>query len=339
MVRKGRLELPRVAPLDPKSSASTNSATFAANGRHYSRDGVSGRTASPPEQSSQGSLDKPACAAIGYHRDMIGIFRGWRRRRILARRSIPEAIWKKTVSDIPAISVLDANALERLRALALVFLHEKSLEPAGGLELDDAMRTRIAALACRPLLGLSLDYYDNFLSVIVYPEEFLVRNRESVDEAGVVHTRDEILSGEAWDQGPVILAWQDVDASGRGDGYDVVAHECAHKLDLLEGDMNGGPPLNRGMRANEWTESFQTAYDDLIRRLDRGEEPWLDPYAAEEPAEFFAVCTEMFFDVPVAFFDEYPEIYAQLAAFFRQDPARSLDRIVRDRSSYSSSAR
>ena len=270
---------------------------------------------------------------------MFGLLKGWRRRRILANRSIPDAIWQKTMVDIPAISVLDTNAQERLRALTLLFLHEKSLEPAGGLELDDAMRTRIAALACRPILGLGLDYYENFLSMIVYPEEFLVRNRESVDEAGVVHTRDEILSGEAWEQGPVILAWQDVNASGRGDGYDVVAHECAHKLDLLEGDVNGCPPLNRGMKADAWAESFQTAYDDLIRRLDRGEEPWLDPYAAEEPAEFFAVCTEMFFDVPVAFLDEYPEIYAQLAAFFRQDPARSPGRIVRDHSNYSSTAR
>ncbi|MYF70704.1 MAG: zinc-dependent peptidase [Proteobacteria bacterium] len=253
---------------------------------------------------------------------MFGMFKGWRRRRILANRSIPDAIWQQTMADIPAMSVLDAKALERLRALTLLFLHEKNLEPAGGLELDDAMRTRIAALACRPILGLGLDYYESFLSVIVYPEEFLVRNRESVDEAGVVHTRDEILSGEAWEQGPVILAWQDVDASGRAQGFDVVAHECAHKLDLLDGDMNGRPPLNRGMRADEWAESFQTAYDDLIRRLDRGEEPWLDPYAAEEPAEFFAVCTEMFFDVPCAFRVEYPSLYAQLAAFFRQDPAR-----------------
>ena len=253
---------------------------------------------------------------------MFGLIRGWRRRRILARRSISDALWQQTIGDIPALSRLGVAELQRLRSLALLFLHEKNLEPAGGLALDDAMRARIAALACRPILGLGLDCYDNFRSVIVYPEEFLVRNRESVDEAGVVHTRDEILSGEAWEQGPVILAWQDVDASGRGDGYDVVAHECAHKLDLLDGDMNGRPPLNRGMRADAWAESFQAAYDDLIRQLDRGEEPWLDPYAAEEPAEFFAVCAEMFFDVPDVFRAEYPALYAQLAAFFRQDPAQ-----------------
>ena len=255
---------------------------------------------------------------------MFGLLRGWRRRRVLARRTIPDALWRQTIADIPSLSRLGPAELQRLRALTLLFLHEKSLEPAGGLELDDGMRLRIAVLACRPVLGLGLDCYDNFHSVIVYPEEFLVRNRESVDGAGVVHTSDEILSGEAWDQGPVILAWQDVEASGRGNGYDVVAHEFAHKLDLLDGDMNGRPPLNRGMRAEVWAETFQAAYDDLIRRLDRGEEPWLDPYAAEEPAEFFAVCTEMFFDIPNAFHTEYPALYAQLAAFFRQDPGRSV---------------
>lgn len=253
---------------------------------------------------------------------MFGLLRSWRRRRILAHRSIPDTLWQQVIAEIPALSRLNSNELERLRSLALLFLHEKTLEPARGLMLDDAMRLRIAVLACRPILKLGLNCYDSFVSVIVYPEEFVVRDRESVDEAGVVHTADEVLSGEAWEQGPVVLAWQDVEASGRGGGYDVVAHECAHKLDLLEGDMNGMPPLHRGMRASEWVESFQGAYDDLIRRLDGGEEPWLDPYAAEEPAEFFAVCTEMFFDVPGEFRTEYPSIYAQLAGFFRQDPAQ-----------------
>ena len=132
---------------------------------------------------------------------MFGLFKRWRRRRILARRAIGDALWQQTVADVPALSGLDSAELERLRALALLFLHEKSLEPAGGMVLDDAMRVRIAALACRPILELGLDCYSSFVSVIVYPGEFLVRDRERVDEAGVVHTQDEILSGEAWDQG------------------------------------------------------------------------------------------------------------------------------------------
>lgn len=251
---------------------------------------------------------------------MFGITRRSRRRRILAQRSIPEALWEGTVADVASLSRLDADELERLHDLALIFLHEKSLEPAAEFALDDAMRVRIAALACRPVLELGLDSYAGFVSVIVHPGEFLVRGREYEDEAGVVHIGDDVLSGEAWEQGPVVLAWEDVLASGQGHGFDVVAHEFAHKLDLLDGAVNGVPPLHRGMSFDTWVETFQTAYEALGASLDRGEEPWLDPYAAEDPGEFFAVCTEMFFDIPAELHEHHPPIYAQLAAFYRQDP-------------------
>jgi Mlc titration factor MtfA (ptsG expression regulator) len=148
-----------------------------------------------------------------------------------------------------------------------------------------------------------------------------VRDREIVDEDGVVHTGDDLLSGESWEQGPVILAWSEVEQSGRGDGYNVVVHEFAHKLDMLNGEVDGLPPLPTGMRVAAWTAAFDAAYEELCERLDRGEEPWLDPYAAEDAGEFFAVCAEMFFDVPRRFQAEYPAVYAQLAAFFKQDPA------------------
>jgi Mlc titration factor MtfA (ptsG expression regulator) len=240
----------------------------------------------------------------------------------LARRSIPDALWEETLVQCPILGRLDADARRRLRDLALLFLHEKSLEAAGGLVLDDAMRVRVAALACLPILELGLDCYDGFGSVIVYPDEFLVRNREVVDEAGVVHIGDDVLSGEAWEQGPVILAWSEVAQSGRGEGFNVVAHEFAHKLDMLDGEADGVPPLHRGMRVGDWVAAFDDAYDGLLDQLDRNEKPWLDPYAAEDAAEFFAVCSEMFFDVPRRFRAEYPALYAQLRAFYKQDPAR-----------------
>ena len=170
------------------------------------------------------------------------------------------------------------------------------------------------------MLELGLDAYAGFVSVIVYPGEFLVRGREHEDETGVVHTGDDVLSGEAWEQGPVILAWEDVQASGQGDGFDVVAHEFAHKLDLLDGAINGVPALHADMSFEVWVRTFQTAYDTLTAQLDRGIDTWLDPYAAEDPGEFFAVCSEMFFDVPEELLAEYPDIYAQLSAFYRQDP-------------------
>jgi MtfA peptidase len=252
---------------------------------------------------------------------VFGLIRNWRRRRILASRSIPDELWSAAVAAVPTLSRLGRGDLDRLRTLALLFLSEKRIEAAGGLDLDDGMRVRLAALACLPILELGLDCYDGFASVIVYPGEFVIRGREQVDDDGVVHTWDDVLSGEAWEAGPVVLGWQDVEASGRGDGYNVVAHEFGHKLDLLDGAINGLPPLHGGMRVAEWTGTFQKEYDALVERIERGEEPWLDPYAAEDPGEFFAVCCEMFFDVPDELAAEHPRLYALLAAYFRQDPA------------------
>ena len=252
---------------------------------------------------------------------MLGLFKNARRRRILERNSIPDAFWDRVIGEVPSLARLPATDRSRLRELALLFMHEKSIEPAGDMRLDEAMRVQIAALACRPVLELGLDAYAGFVSVIVYPGEFLVRGREYEDEAGVVHTGDDVLSGEAWEQGPVILAWEDVQASGQGDGFDVVAHEFAHKLDLLDGAVNGVPALHANMSFELWVRTFQTAYDALISRLELGEVTWLDPYAAEDPGEFFAVCSEMFFDVPEELAVEHPDVYAQLSAFYRQDPA------------------
>ena len=251
---------------------------------------------------------------------MLSLLRRWRRGRILANKAIPDAVWSDTIASVPTLHRLNAGEEQRLRELALLFLHEKNIEPAGGFELNESKRARVAALACVPILELGLDYYEGFVSVIVYPDAFVVRDRETVDEAGVVHVGDEVLSGEAWEQGPVILAWADIQESGLGHGFNVVVHEFAHKLDLSSGSVDGMPALPHGMRAKEWSDAFQSAYDDLCARLDRGEEPWLDPYAAEEPGEFFAVCSEMFFDVPEALRAHYPAIYAQLSAFFRRDP-------------------
>jgi len=183
------------------------------------------------------------------------------------------------------------------------------------------MRVRIAALACLPILELGIDCYAGFVSIVVHPDEFVVRNREYDDEDGVVHVGDDVLSGEAWEQGPIVLAWSEVEASGVGSGFNVVVHEFAHKLDLLDGAINGMPPLHRDMRGDAWVTAFQEAYDDLNRRIDRGENTWLDPYAGQDPGEFFAVCSEMFFDVARELRDRYPGIYAQLRAYYRQDPA------------------
>jgi hypothetical protein len=249
--------------------------------------------------------------------------REWRRRRLLRQYPLPDDLWSDVTAALPVLEGLDSSELERLRALATIFLREKTFEPVQGLELTPAMRLCIAAQASLPILHLGLDWFRGWSALIVYPGEF-VHRREEVDMAGVVHEWDEARSGESWEYGPVILSWADVAASGLRDGYNVVIHELAHKLDMLNGEPNGFPPLPRHMDAREWNREFSAAYADLNRRLDEGETTALDPYAAEHPAEFFAVLSEYFFETPRLVQNAYPAVYALLRVFFRQDPLRRL---------------
>jgi Mlc titration factor MtfA (ptsG expression regulator) len=249
------------------------------------------------------------------------MFKRWRRRRILARHSIPDEQWTAALAAWPALARLTDEQRGLLRSLALLFVHEKQFEAARGMALDETKCVRIAAMACLPILELGFDAYAGFRSVVIHPDEFVVRDRSYEDEDGVVHIGDDVLSGEAWEQGPVVLAWSEIEESGLGAGFNVIVHELAHKLDMLDGEANGVPPLHGDMRVPEWVAAFDAAYEDLRAALERGEEPWLDPYAAEDPAEFFAVCAEMFFDVPRELRGEYPDVYDQLRRYFKQHPA------------------
>lgn len=233
------------------------------------------------------------------------------------------APWDAALAALPRLARLDADARRRLRELAGAFLREKNLEPVRGLQLTPAMGATIAALACLPILELGLDWYRGWRTLVVYPDEF-IRPREEFDDAGVLHQWEEVLGGEAWERGPVVLSWADVQASGRGEGYNVVIHEMAHQLDMLgDGVADGFPPLHRGMRTRDWTAAFSRAFEDLNARVDAGEDTAVDPYAAESPGEFFAVLSEYFFELPDLLWDEYPEVYRQLALFYRQEPSPS----------------
>ena len=145
---------------------------------------------------------------------------------------------------------------------------EKALsQVSSAMRLDDAMRVRIAALACLPVLNLGLDCYAGFVAVVVYPDEFVIRDRETEDEDGVVHTEDAVLTGEAWEHGPVILSWQDIEASGQGAGYNVVAHEFAHKLDMQSGEANGVPPLHSGMRVADFDVTGKRPDTEVLHHI------------------------------------------------------------------------
>jgi len=250
-------------------------------------------------------------------------FRTLRRRRLVRDSLIADVPWRRALDRLPILARLDPDESRRLRELSTIFLHEKRFEPVHGLELDESIRIAVAAQACLPILNLGPDWYDDWYTVVVYPAEF-VRPREEFDAVGVMHQWEEVLGGESWERGPVILSWADVDASGWGDGYNVVIHEVAHKLDMRTGAADGFPPLHRGMKVRDWTQSFTQAYEALSRHVEAAERTTLDPYAAESPAEFFAVVSEYFFELPTALFEEYPEVYRQLAAFYRQNPAGAL---------------
>ena len=248
----------------------------------------------------------------------MGWLRDLRRRRALKNTEVDNALWQATLDGLPFLKGLHVEELDRLRDLAVLFLHEKEMHGAGDFPLDDRIRLSIAVQACVPILNLGLDFYDGWVGVIVYPGEFKVA-RTIVDEDGVVHEFDDALSGEAWPDGPVVLSWQD--ASLSEPGYNVVIHEFAHKIHMLQGDDDAGfPRPHADMDNARWDMSFEAAYARFCGAVDRELPTRMDPYGAEHPAEFFAVASETFFTDAAGLRDEFPAVYRELSAFYRQDP-------------------
>jgi Mlc titration factor MtfA (ptsG expression regulator) len=250
----------------------------------------------------------------------MGWLKDWRRRRVLARHRIEDTLWDRVTAALPFLHGLSAQELTRLRALALLFLAEKEFSGAHGFRVDDAMRLSIAVQACLPVLELGLDRYAGWSEIVVYAGDFRVPISET-DDHGVVHEFDDERAGESWPRGPVVLSW---DAAAHDPGMNVVIHEFAHMLDMANGEANGVPPLHAGMDRRAWAEAFRLAYEGFCDAVDRGKDTWLDPYAAEAPAEFFAVISEAFFEAPNETRRRYPDVYEQLKQFYRQDPALRL---------------
>lgn len=248
----------------------------------------------------------------------MGLFDWLRGRR---RPEIAADLWAQTVAGLPFLAVLTVDEQKRLKLLAEEFLAEKEFSTGGGLELSDAMCVAIAAQGCLPILEFGLSAYRGWVGIVIYPDEFVVP-RQMADEDGVVHEYDDVLSGEAWEGGPLIISWRD--AQMAGDGYNVVIHEFAHKLDMLNGEADGIPALHAGLPVDRWERVFFAAWEDFCQRVDSGEDTRIDPYASEHPAEFFAVLSENFFEQPALLTAEYPELYALLRDYYRQDPLARL---------------
>ena len=254
---------------------------------------------------------------------MFDFLKRHRRERALREAHIDDAAWDRELASYNFTCVLDAEERQRLKERVILFLAEKPINGAGNLHIDNGARLAIAIQACMLILNLDLDWYKSWTEVVIYPGEFVARHEE-VDEAGVVHVSEEPMSGESWEFGTVVLSWADVQQAGRADGdsaYNVVMHEFAHQIDMLNGDANGFPPLHADMNRAHWATAFSAAYEHFCQRVDAWEDTVIDEYAAENPAEFFAVISEAFFETPQAVLDAYPEVYAQLALFYRQDTA------------------
>jgi Mlc titration factor MtfA (ptsG expression regulator) len=247
----------------------------------------------------------------------MGWLTDWRRSKVLARHRIDDELWRRATASLRSIRTLSADETEKLKRLALVFLAEKQFSGAAGVQVTDEMRLSIAAQACLPVLELGLDWYAGWTGIVIYPGDFRVR-RSEMDEDGVLHEWDDELAGEAMPGGPVVLSW---DAAAHDAQINVVIHEFAHKLDMLNGEANGVPPLHAGMNRRAWAAAFDAALQGFCDALERGRETWLDPYAAEHPSEFFAVISEAFFEQPQETRRRYPDVYDQLRLFYRQDPA------------------
>lgn len=234
------------------------------------------------------------------------------------RPKLTDARWRAALTATPHAARLSPDDRQQLRTLTEQFLAAKTFEGAAGLEVTAAMRALIALRACLPVLHLGLDGYDGWSGIVVYPTDFRV-HEEYEDEIGVVHRGQADLCGQSIARGPMVLSWEAVEHPPMPD-QDLVIHECAHKLDTLNGPADGFPPLPAGMSGSEWTRDFTAAFDALMQQLDRDEEPRLDPYAATDPSEFFAVACETFFTQPSILYEDFPAVYRQLQQFFRQDP-------------------
>lgn len=256
----------------------------------------------------------------GLLRRLLGKFRDDQR--------LDDTAWEDAIT-LPVFDGLDAAERQRLRELAREIMAEKEFSGAGGAEVDDYMRTAIAVFAALPVLSLGAGWYKGWREIVIYPGAF-VHEGQRTDAAGVVHQVRQVRGGEAMYGGPLVLSWDDVAASGGGAGFNVVIHEFAHKLDMANGGVNGLPPLHGDLDQAEWSATFRLAYDDFSYRARRGMTGGLNPYAAESPAEFFAVLSEYFFEGPAVLRGVYPAVYDLMRRFYKQDPLKRLENPVRD---------
>jgi len=258
---------------------------------------------------------------------MLGRLQGWwqarREAAALRRRPIPDDLWKRTLVRYPFLRAQGDAQAAGLRRMTSLFLDRKEFTAVPPVRLTNDVVVAVAAQACLPVLRLGLDRYDGFVGIVLQPDQVVAR-REHVDDDGVVHEYDEVLTGEAVQGGPVMLSWRDVRGSGRSaaEGYNVVIHEFAHVLDMADGIADGVPLLPAELPRERWLATLMADYEAFAARVEAGEPTALDPYGAQAPEEFFAVASEALFVDPQRLRAEHPVLHEMLARFYRVGPAR-----------------
>jgi MtfA peptidase len=252
---------------------------------------------------------------------MFNFFKQRRRDRIRSQPFSPA--WLTTIQkNVPIFTGLPQADQRELQGHIQVFLAEKCFEGCGGLEMTDEIKVTIAAQACVLLLHRESDYYRRLISILVYPHAYVAKSIEPIG-GGVALEGETARLGEAWKDGVVVLSWDDVrqGASDLHDGHNVVLHEFAHQLDQEDGSADGAPILERRSQYVTWARVLSAEYDQLRRNTEQGRTDVLDEYGATNPAEFFAVATECFFEKPVQLRRKHPQLYEELKGYYRQDPA------------------
>ena len=248
----------------------------------------------------------------------------WRRARV-RRQPFPPG-WRAVLRErMPAFARLPADVQVRLKKHAQVLLAEVPFIGCGGLVVDDEVRVLVAVQASLLLLGRGDGGFEGLSQVLVYPGAFVVE-RTHTQADGTLRDERQVLSGESWQQGQVVLSWDDVlaGAADPEDGRNVVIHEFAHRLDQATGTANGAPGFAPGSgsaaQRRQWARVLSAEFEALQQRLARGESGLIDPYATTNAAEFFAVTTELFFERPEALAAAHPALHEQLRGFHGVDP-------------------
>lgn len=251
----------------------------------------------------------------------FGWFKNRRRRKVLEQP--PPSAWLAAISEnVRHYARLKPAEQARVRDLVQIFLAEKNWEGCNGLKLTDEMKVVIAAEVGVLVAGFEPMYFDDVLSILVYPEGY-VAPKQSVVRGGIVVEEDSARLGEAWYRGPVVLTWSEALASAHGTnrGQNVVLHEFAHQLDMLNGRNADGMPPMKSDRLPRWTQVLNAQYRRLVNDYEHGRGSVLDSYGTTNMAEFFAVTTETFFERPSALKHHLPDLYEVFRDFYRQDPA------------------